>query len=175
MRIALYGDNVEVLQKRADDIREFFLNNGTSFVIDRYTDERLLKTNLLQYDFVCTTDQFSEILKNKERHEVAFAYGKKLESYYVDEIYYAEAELKNTHIWHRENETLISLAFSEITKILEKESFIRIHRSYLINCMYIKSMTETSVCLKNGVELPISKYRRKKVFEEYQKYLQTDK
>lgn len=171
MRIALYGDSIAELQKREEKLRKLFHDNVSSYVIEYYTDEQLLSSNVLRYDFICMTDQVYELCSANKRHEVTFSHRKKIDNCYLDDIYYVEADLKNVHIHFKKNELMVQLPFSEVSRILEVGDFIKVHRSYLVNCMYIQSMNETFVCLKNGVELPISKYRTKAIHEEYMHYL----
>lgn len=46
---------------------------------------------------------------------------------------------------------------SDIESLLPKTSFIRCHRSYLVNIKYIKAVTKDSVILESGVKIPISR------------------
>lgn len=173
MRIALYGKHEEELQKWKVRIKGQFCNvNHNNFFIDIFTEERLLRTNLLRYDIVCLTEQFVDALGGREDKRVTFTWGKKIVSCYVDDIYYVEAELKNTSIRYYESEMLVHLPFSKVEQLLEQESFIKIHRSYLVNCRYIQGFDERSVHLGNGAVLPVSKYRMEEVHRQYLKYLE---
>lgn len=46
---------------------------------------------------------------------------------------------------------------SDIEKLLPKTSFIRCHRSYLVNIKYIKTITKDNVILESGIKIPISR------------------
>ncbi len=58
-------------------------------------------------------------------------------------------------------------------KQLERLNFVRCHKSYLVNCRYIRSMSGKEVKLDNGVLIPLSKYKKDAVKEQYQTYLRT--
>ena len=58
-------------------------------------------------------------------------------------------------------------------KDLEKAKipFLRIHQSYLVNYLLIKSRTKAEVTLVNGMKLPISEDRQKEFNRDYGKLL----
>jgi DNA-binding LytR/AlgR family response regulator len=172
MRVALYGKSIEKIQEKKEQITGSLCGENMDCNVDLYTEKQLLKTNLFQYDMVCLTDSFLELLGNEKRREVTFAWGKRMETCYVDDIYYVEAELKNVHIRYEKSETVVHMLFSQVEEILQGEFFIKIHRSYLVNCCHIQGMDDRTVCLKNGVVLPISKYRTEEVHQQYREYLQ---
>lgn len=58
----------------------------------------------------------------------------------------------------------------DVERILPKESFIRCHRSYLVNIKYIKSITKDYVVLENGVNIPISRGKYKETNEAFINY-----
>lgn len=62
---------------------------------------------------------------------------------------------------------------SDVEKDLEKGKipFLRIHQSYLVNYLLIKSRTKAEVTLINGTKLPISEDRQKEFNRDYGKLL----
>jgi two-component system LytT family response regulator len=46
------------------------------------------------------------------------------------------------------------------SKLTASTNFRRIHRKYLVNYEYVKHRFESSVLMKSGVELPVSRRRR---------------
>lgn len=50
--------------------------------------------------------------------------------------------------------------------------FVRISKSCLVNCQYIKNIQETKVFLKNGSVLTASRREKKNVQDKYMKYLE---
>ena len=55
----------------------------------------------------------------------------------------------------------------DIEEGLQNDNFIRIHQSFLVNALKIKSVSKTEVTLKNGDVLPVSKSRATAVKEAY--------
>lgn len=68
-------------------------------------------------------------------------------------------------------ETTAALAdFEEI--LLSREEFLKIHRSYIINLGYIRTLNGNCVVTKNGYEIPVSRQRRNQVRNAYIRFLQ---
>lgn len=61
----------------------------------------------------------------------------------------------------------MKLQLSEVEKLLDDKIFIKTHRSYIVNKNWIQSLLENEVVLKNGKKVPISRYRRKEVEEQF--------
>lgn len=75
------------------------------------------------------------------------------------EIEYVEA-FHNHVLWHCQDSTVEAVGkLSEVQKILS-EDFIRIHRSYIVNCRHVGYVARCYVKLDNGEELqiPVKKY-----------------
>lgn len=170
MKVALYGEHKKELEIRKRQIKKACQAHGLTAAVNTYLDEVLLKDHLSEYDVVCMNDRLVQLLK--EREQVAFSTGGDIETCYVDEIYYAEAELKDVHIWFAKEKKTVHLKFSEAEALLVPKGFIKVHRSFLVNCRYIKSIDDSSVLLTNGTVLPVSKYRKKEVRSAYMEYME---
>ena len=58
----------------------------------------------------------------------------------IDDIIYVSAKNKSTYVHTYENQYLVDLTLGELEKKLARESFHRIHRSYIINLNCIKEI-----------------------------------
>lgn len=56
---------------------------------------------------------------------------------------------------------------SEIEGLLRDKSFLQIHKSFVINLKYVKKLTQNSVIMESGANLPVSKARSTGVKKEY--------
>lgn len=56
-------------------------------------------------------------------------------------------------------------------KILDRQEFIKTHRSFLVNLNYIRSIGINSIVTKNGYEIPVSRQRRSQVQDAYMHFL----
>lgn len=174
MKIALYGSNKEELVKEKERLVNNFANEKTSQKVEVFCfyDEEELKKNLKHYQIILMEKEgikeFKKCLAGeKVRRKITFSAGKELGTFYVDDIYYVEAELSKIRLVTEKEEYVIPISISETEKLLEGDGFIKTHRSYLINANHIKEIKHRLVILDNGQELPISKYRIKEVRVKY--------
>ena len=88
-----------------------------------------------------------------------------------DEIYYFEMFSPNIVIHTIKEEIALRKKISEIEKELKSSSFIRCHRSYIVNLKYVKSISKNAITLENGESVPISRNKYKEVNNYYINYL----
>lgn len=90
------------------------------------------------------------------------------------EINYIEAKSNYSRIYFYNSEKVASRTLKEITKIIPNEKFCRCHRSYIINLNYIQSINfiESTLQLKNGLEVPISRRQKAKVRIAWKKHIE---
>lgn len=87
----------------------------------------------------------------------------------VENVVYIESNNRKV-ILHTEKEIIEYYAkISELEELLKPE-FFRIHKGYLVHMKYIKEYGRTSVCMMNGDNLLISKYRYQNFIKAYQDY-----
>jgi two-component system, LytTR family, response regulator len=90
----------------------------------------------------------------------------------IRDIIYCEAENTYTKIFLQDNQKLLaSRPLIDYEMLLQDASFVRIHKSYLINMQHLKEYLKGeggSVLMTNGKELEISR-RKKEYFVNYMK------
>lgn len=69
---------------------------------------------------------------------------------------------------------LVSKNLSSIENMIPYDSFIRLHKSYFVNLMYVCKIFdgEDKICLTIEMEIPISRYKKKLLWEKITKYYQ---
>lgn len=79
----------------------------------------------------------------------------------LPDIFFFEAERNYTTVYyfngHRDVYTLPLKRFAEF--LLHEPGFVRIHKSYLVNRQFIKTIARTHILLHNGMELPVARRR----------------
>ena len=91
---------------------------------------------------------------------------------YARDIYYFEASGKLAIAHYAQSTEEFSHMLADLEKVLESSTvFFRIHRSYIINMMYVKSYDAKTVTLMNGVTLPL---KAKGFQEAYRDFMFTD-
>jgi two-component system LytT family response regulator len=79
----------------------------------------------------------------------------------LDNILYCQAEINYTRVFTNERNYVISTTLKKLEELLPSTLFCRIHKSYLINLNYVKSLDKKSykVKLNKSVELDIAQRR----------------
>ncbi|MCK4569716.1 MAG: LytTR family transcriptional regulator [Bacteroidales bacterium] len=80
-----------------------------------------------------------------------------------EDILYCKADGRYTEIFiGKDKSILTSRLLKEIESVLSKQSFCRIHHSYLINLNHITYIRDhKKLVLKDNIEIPIAKRRNK--------------
>lgn len=94
--------------------------------------------------------------------------GRVTETVFTQEILYAEAADKRTRVCFRRGEELYHHSFSEMERMLSAyPCFFRIHRSYIVNMLHVKSYDARSVMVENGDVLPLKAKDFAKVYRSF--------
>lgn len=167
MKVALYGDKIEILPSEREALEQSFGEKDDIVEIDFFSDKSNIRKNLFHYDIIILSKNLTKemimYVKEQRKQTITLTAGKQIETFELDEILYIEAELKTIHVVTREGEKIIRFPISEVEKLLDEDIFIKAHRSYIVNKKEIKSLLEKEVVLKNGKRIPVSKYRWKEV------------
>jgi DNA-binding LytR/AlgR family response regulator len=75
----------------------------------------------------------------------------------LNEIFYFESEGKKINIYSEKNTDSFYGTFSELSEEFNRNIFIRIHKSYIVNFDKVTSITRNNIILSNGIELPIGR------------------
>ena len=59
---------------------------------------------------------------------------------------------------------------SLVEELAQRQEFIQIHRSYMINLRYVHRMTKTEVFLLNGTSLPLARSHQPNVAQRFMDY-----
>ncbi|HCJ09319.1 MAG TPA: hypothetical protein DHV96_13485 [Lachnospiraceae bacterium] len=169
MRIALYGIGEDQLDKHKDILRSRLSVVNQQAEIHCYQNEQKLYKDMSNYDVVFLREealrQFEDyIMYASDRKKITMKAGKELRSFYLDDIYYIEADLNRVHLMTNREENILPIGITETEELLD-ERFIKVHRSYLVNMDHIDRISNRSVYLDNGKKIAVSKYRLREVKE----------
>lgn len=147
-----------------------------SIITTAYSEYAIEGFNLNAIDYLLKPIEFSRfreafkraiiayranILLKKEESEVEM-YLQQGDSYirFVPEnILYIEAMQNYIKIYFTDKSFIVHQTMNAIQETLSDYPFFRIHKSYLVNTVYIKSVNKNSIFIGKA-ELPLSKYRK---------------
>lgn len=92
----------------------------------------------------------------------------------VEQIIYIEIYGHWLKVYTADNEVLNCYGIlSDYETQLEPFDFVRTHKSYLVNCRYIRSVEKEQVVLDNKTSVPLSRRRINTVNDKFTKYLRS--
>lgn len=170
MRIALYGTDEEKLEKHKQRLHKNIVGVDDTVEIICCQDELELKDHLKDFQMIfmeeTALEKFEQYLKNNSnRRKVTLSVGKEIGTFFVDDIYYVEADLSRIRLVTKEAEFLLSISISQVQEVLKREGFVKVHRSYLVNSNHVVQIKHRTAFMDNGKAIPVSKYRLKEVKE----------
>ncbi|MBF0577582.1 LytR/AlgR family response regulator transcription factor [Dysgonomonas sp. GY617] len=102
------------------------------------------------------------LLQQDEKENIGSLYIRQLDSFQkinCEDILFVEAMQNYLKLHFKNNTLVIHQTMSSLEALLPKDSFFRIHKSFLINSSHVDKISGGRLFI-NGVELPISKHRR---------------
>ena len=156
-----YGDFVAISNLNLDIKEgEFFTFLGQSSI------------NINWNQIPSNVEVYALALKENNENLIHECYVGKEKYYFTqEEVYYLEAEGSYTHIHLKEQRYMISERLKLWEEKLKSAPMVRIHKSYLINMLHVKSWENDSVVLTNGTLLPQGRQYRKDAKEAYLKFI----
>lgn len=111
------------------------------------------------------------VRENKENRVFEFTIEKRSAFFRQDEISYFESNGNYAYLYREDEKIFVDEGLKKCEQIVEGSSFVRIHKSYLVNMQAIKDVSFFHVILKSGRELPIGRSYREEVKKRYYAYL----
>lgn len=92
----------------------------------------------------------------------------------IDDILYIESagRTQNVFLGSRPEPVPVSESMENLEGLLGREGFLRAHKGYLVNCRYIRLITNTDIRLLNDCRVPVSRRKLTELKEAYLAYMQ---
>ena len=130
------------------------------------------KSNLIN-DFSLMMNQYYDLYLTNENDDMSIKFIEKNKtlSFKVNDIAYISSDrnYQDIVLGDKRIET-VRVPFSTLEGTLKDHGFIRIHKCYMVNYLYIRSIHNDEVVLTNGVVIPLSKKRKEDIMRQYLAY-----
>lgn len=161
------------LREFAPDVTLIYLTSFTEYALKGY-EAKAFRYILKPISEEVMAEVFTDILKERSEKKkllVSFSGGESIVP--LSEIIYLVTEDKYTIVYTKNEHYCDVNSLNLYEKILAPYGFYRIHRSYLVNMAYHRSLGKSHIILEGGIELPISRRRKmsykKAVIQEMRK------
>lgn len=160
-----YSGNIKIIfvTSYLERVKDIFQINPLYFLV-KPVEMRYLKDAL--YKVIDTIEEESTntlMVRSKSG-------SKRMYIFKIRDIYYIESDMRQIRIHEASAAKSLYMKLDEIERDLTA-NFIRCHQSYIVNMDKVMKIANEGVVLFNGVNIPISRSKRKEVFEKLDRYL----
>ncbi len=165
------------LNKSENNAVLIFVSNHSNFVFEafRYSAYRFIRKDNLLSDTAEAVCSFCNTLKTKENYITLDLENKKDVPINLSGVKYFFSIRHDIYFFNDRKTTerlaLRTYTLDDLENMLTKRGFIRIHRTYLLNYLYVYQIRNEKVLLKDKSELPLSRGRYDVVKKMYQKLI----
>ncbi|MDR3767336.1 MAG: LytTR family DNA-binding domain-containing protein, partial [Butyricicoccus sp.] len=150
-----------------------FLTNHQKYVFDGYTVQafRYLMKPITPKDCASCLEQACAFAQTKQQQMLRVIQKGQWWFLPIRQILYIEATGHICRIQTEQEPIDYRKSFREIRQELPPHTFIQTHRSYLVNYRHIHTLSDKSLCLDNGEQIPVSRSYRPAVIQFLATYL----
>ena len=151
-----------------------FLTTSDEYVFEAFEVEPfyyIVKDDMTVRKFKEIFLKVKDSVRLKEEDFISVTSNGAKEKLKLDSILYFEVQNRVITVHMRDSEFSYYSRLEEVEELLAERGFVRIHRSYLVNCYYIKKLSRNGLVLNNETELPVSEKYSQNVQQQFSKYL----
>lgn len=167
------GLNVaEQIQSFKKDMIIIFLSQREDLVFEclKFHPFGFIRKSKLIEDFSLMMNQLYNSVLNVENDSTKLEISDKTKTitFKINEIVYIEGDRNYQKVCLKDgNVQNVRIPLGSLEEKLKAHGFIRIHKGYLLNYLFIRSMRTDEVLLTTGTSLPISAKRKDEIMKEY--------
>ena len=127
------------------------------------------KSKIIQ-DFANVLELFvnTALNTNSDNKKITFSTKTETMSADIDSIMYIEGNRNYQTFYLKDGSTFDArVLMGDLEEKLKDQGFIRIHKGYLVNYLYIRQIGNNEVNLTNNKSLPMSNKRKEEIMEKY--------
>ena len=162
----------EELTKSQKDPQIIFLSQREDLVFEclKFHPFGFIRKSKLIEDFTLMMNQLYNNVLNKENDlsKIDIFDKTKTMTFKINEIVYIEGDRNYQKVCLKDGTVQnVRIPLGSLEDKLSNFGFIRIHKGYLLNYLYIRSIRTEEVLLTTGESLPMSKKRKEEITKEY--------
>ncbi len=161
------------LRKSDNDIYIVFITSFIQYALDGYEVDAF--RYLLKDQINLSFNGCMDIMLEKMRSRKSRAFFKFIEgeaSILLNELMYVESD-KHKLLFHIDGITVpysLYMKLDDVEKQIDSMSFLRLHKSYLVNMEFIEMISRYNATIRNSIILPIPKSKYSEVSSAYLLY-----
>ena len=114
---------------------------------------------------VVNSNSYSLYVKNEKGEKISLE---------INKIVYIESDGKEqkVHLFNIDSPIKVSTTMNHLDESLSKHDFLRCHKAFIVNSMYVYSISNDEIRLKTGESVYLSRRKAKEIKERYLDYVQ---
>jgi len=151
------------IRQKGFEVPIIFITAMTEYAIEGYEVHAFgfLKKPVHYRQLAWQLDDVFAMLKKKQGINVVVQDGNTVKAYKSSEIAWAEVLGHDVKLHISDgSEQRCTTPLAQLEEQLAASGFYRIHKSFLVNMQFVRSVNITSVTMKDGAEVPLSKHRK---------------
>lgn len=165
-------ETANIIREKDKHVIIVFVTSHTKYMKDSFkcSPFRFLVKPLEWEEFKTVFDEVCLKVRN-ERTTFVFTEKRNSIRLFCDDIVYFESQSHWIWIHTKEKTYKICKSFSHLDSKLDKNTFCRIHKSFIVNLGHIKEITNNDVVLHNyNKSIPVSRSYKKTLIDEFLKF-----
>ncbi len=154
--------------KGDEGIQIAYVSGNTSYALDLF-EFRPINFLIKPVGLDDIKKVIDKLLLLTNQYEELFRYKKGTSSYLVPlrDILYFSSKGRKVTIHKMDGEDEFYGTMDHVYSQVEKKRFLFVHKSYIINCLYIKLLEYSQITLTGNIKIPISQARRQAIRKEF--------
>ena len=154
------------------DTQIIFLSQREDLVFEclKFHPFGFIRKSKIIEDFNLMMNQFYNTFLNNDDKDTRLDIVDKTKtmSFKINEIVYIEGDRNYQNVVLKDGSSHnVRIPLGNLEERLKGHGFLRIHKGYLVNYLFIRSIVGDEVILTNGTKLPMSKKRKEETMKQY--------
>lgn len=157
---AHYNSTIMFFSQREDLVFDCFSVHPFAFIRKNKLIEDFYKSVDLYIKSVYEADDSKETISIKTKKEI--------KTIKISDIIYIEGNRNYQTVYTKNNEKIeVRVLLNTLDEKLSNKGFLRVHKGYLVNSLFIKRIENSEVVLSTNERIPLSRNRKDEILEEY--------
>jgi len=150
-------ETARILRNSSTNCQIIFLTSYPQFVYESFeiSTFRFFMKPLDVNKLYVALDSYFELFGND--YPLVLSLGRDTVSVQTNAILYIEADNKKCYINLAEERLHCSMSMADVAKIIPKNIFYKVNKSFIINFNHISNYNKESICFSNGMIVPVSR------------------
>ena len=152
--------------------RIIYLTSYIKYVSDVYQSDHIyfIEKNHIDDYLPMAIKKAKKVIEKNNNTILSISWNKVRSDILIKDIIYIERKKRTSIIYTSEKNYKTAHSLNILVKMLN-EDFVIIHKSYLVNMNYIKTINSFDIILKNNKSIPLSRSHRQMVKNKYTDFL----